>query len=455
MNPVGAATAGRDTIAAIATPPGRGAIGVVRISGPLSATIAEAVIGRLPVPRHAQYAAFLDGGGRAIDRGLAIFFPAPRSFTGEDMLELQGHAGPVVMDLLLARAVELGARPARPGEFSERAFLNGKLDLAQAEAIADLINSASAQAARSAVASLQGEFSARVRRLEEAVNGLRVEIEASIDFTDEELGEEQRAEHRHRLVQARDELDAILALARQGALLNDGLRVVIAGRPNAGKSCLLNRLARRDRAIVSPTAGTTRDTVEVDIVLDGVPVHLTDTAGLRAAADDIEREGMRRTRAAANTADQILLLVPCGESLSTEDIDLIEGRGQGAALTIVRNKIDLLGAPAALLDGPYGIEVAISAKEGTGLDLLEAHMRSLAGVEESAEGGFTARRRHIEALQQVRAGLEEAAAQAAAGAVELAAELLRRARQDLDGITGRYTTEDLLGDIFRNFCVGK
>jgi tRNA modification GTPase len=445
---------GGDTIAAAATAPGRGAIGIIRISGPEAAAIGRAIGGRELTPRHAHHAPFIDATGRIIDRGLVIFFPAPGSFTGEDVVELQGHGGRWVMDLLLGRVLELGARPARPGEFSERAFRNGRIDLAQAEAIADLIDAGTATAARSAAAALQGEFSARVTALAAAIDRLRAECEAAIDFADDDLPPDLCEDHRHRALLLTEAADRLLNGARHGALLRDGLRVVIAGRSNAGKSSLLNHLVGRERAIVSPIAGTTRDTVEVEADIGGVPVHLTDTAGLRDAGEEIEREGMRRARTAVAAADEVLLVVPDGEPLGDEDLSLIGELKGDTRCIIVRNKIDLTGTPAGVAAGAHGTEVCISATEGLGTDLLRAELLRAAGVATEATGGeFAARRRHLEALRLVRACVAEAGLEA--GTAELMAEWLRQARSHLDTITGATTTEDLLAEIFAGFCIGK
>lgn len=443
------------TIAAIATASGPGAIGVVRISGTQAARIAARILGQLPPPRFARFCPFRDAAGATIDQGVALYFPAPASFTGEDVVELHAHGGPVVVDLLLRQALMLGARLALPGEFSERAFLNGKMDLTQAEAIADLIASGSEQAARAAIASLQGEFSRRVVEIGAAVDRLRVEIEASLDFPEEEavppppfLLADLRA--------AIAAIGAALQDARRGALLSDGIHVVIAGRPNAGKSSLFNYMARCDRAIVSATAGTTRDTLDVDIQLDGLPVHLTDTAGLRESEEEIEREGVRRAQAALRLAHHVLLLVPCNEAYDEQDLRLLAQLPACATSTAVRTKIDLCNIAPRIDDGPCGREVWVSVRANLGIHDLELEIQKAAGYEDRAEGAFSARRRHIEALGEARAALSEAhIALDSRATPELAAEHLRLARRALSLITGEYTTEDLLGEIFRSFCIGK
>ncbi len=382
-----------------------------------------------------------------------MYFPAPASFTGEDVVELHAHGGPVVLDLLLRQALTLGARLARPGEFSERAFLNGKMDLAQAEAIADLIASGSEQAARAAIASLQGEFSRRVVQIEAAVDRLRVEIEASLDFPEEEAVPSPLLTDLSAAIAA---IGAALQDARHGALLSDGIHVVIAGRPNAGKSSLFNHMARCDRAIVTATAGTTRDTLDVDIQLGGLPVHLTDTAGLRESEEEIEREGVRRAQAALRLAHHVLLLVPCNEVYDEQDLRLPAQLPAGVTSTAVRTKIDLCNIAPRIREGPCGPEVWVSVRENLGIHDLELEIQKAAGYEGRAEGAFSARRRHIEALGEARAALREAhTALDRRATPELAAEHLRLARRALGLITGEYTTEDLLGEIFRSFCIGK
>ncbi len=445
-----------ETIAAVATPAGRGAMGVVRISGPAVRDIAEAILGALPKPRYAALNRFLDGDGEPIDQGLALFFPAPHSFTGEDVLELHAHGGPVVLDQLLARAIALGARQAQAGEFSERAFLNGKLDLAQAEGIADLIAADSAHAARCALRSLQGEFSNKIIYLCKSITSLRVELEAGLDFPDEELPATARTRQRERLEDARHDLDQLLAEAQQGRRLREGIVAVIAGRPNVGKSTLLNRLARRERAIVSHIPGTTRDLLHEDILIDGLAIHITDTAGLRASPDEIEQEGIRRAHEAAAQADLLLVVVDRDTPIDTEEQAAIAAIPDGCRVLIVRNKIDLTGERPSVAGKAERPEVYLSAQTGEGLDLLQAQIKTAAGYTNSEEGGFSARRRHLEALHRARSALQNAYEQMIANAPdELVAEELRLAHRALSEITGEFSSEDLLGAIFSTFCIGK
>ena len=445
-----------DTIAAVATPPGRGGIGVVRVSGPLSAAIAEAVCGALPAPRQAALRRFRAGDGAVIDKGIALYFPAPHSFTGEDVLELQGHGGPVVMDLLLARILELGARSARPGEFSERAFLNDKLDLAQAEAIADLIASTTAAAARAALRSLQGEFSRRVRELVEGLIELRMYVEAAIDFPEEEIDFLADGVIAARLGEWRERLSALQAAAGQGRLLRDGMIVVIAGRPNAGKSSLLNHLAGREAAIVTAIPGTTRDVLREHISIDGMPLHVIDTAGLRDSDDPVEREGIRRAWAEIAAADRILMVVDDRLGWTPDEKVLRERLPIDTPVTVLYNKIDLSGRTPTVRDGEWGAEILLSAKTEAGLDLLREHLKTCMGYHGGEEGIFMARRRHLEALERATAALDRAAYQLEViRAGELVAEELREAQSALAEITGEFTSEDLLSRIFSSFCIGK
>jgi tRNA modification GTPase len=445
-----------DTIAAVATPPGRGGIGVVRVSGPLSAAIAEAVCGALPVPRQAAFCRFRAGDGAVIDEGITLYFPAPHSFTGEDVLELQGHGGPVVMDLLLARVCKLGARPARPGEFSERAFLNDKLDLAQAEAIADLIASDTAAAARAALRSLQGEFSRRVHGLVEGLIELRMYVEAAIDFPEEEIDFLTDGVIAVRLSALREGLTALQAAAGQGRLLRDGMTVVIAGRPNAGKSSLLNHLAGREAAIVTAIPGTTRDVLREHISIDGMPLHVIDTAGLRDSDDPVEREGIRRAWAEIESADRILMVVDDRLGLTAEDRVLRERLPPGMPVTVLYNKIDLSGRTPVIGEGEWGTEILLSARTEEGLDLLRNHLKACMGYHSGEEGGFMARRRHLDALERAAIALERATYQLEViRAGELVAEELREAQNALAEITGEFASEDLLSRIFSSFCIGK
>ncbi len=445
-----------DTIAAVATPPGRGGVGIVRISGPAASTIAEQLLGRCPSPRYAEYLPFRDRQGAVIDNGIALFFKAPHSFTGEDVLELQGHGGPVVMDMLLEAVLVSGARLATPGEFSQRAYLNDKVDLAQAEAIADLIDSTSQQAARSALRSLQGEFSARVHALTEALIELRMFVESAIDFSDEEVDFLGSGEVAARLQTLQEQCMALRASAQQGCLLREGMTVVLVGRPNAGKSSLLNAIAGRDSAIVTEVPGTTRDVLREQIHLDGMPLHIIDTAGLRESADPIEQEGIRRAWGEIAKADRILLLVDDREGVGGEEQKILSQLPVSLPVTVVHNKIDLTGAMPQVVAAPERTRIYLSAKLGTGIDLLREHLQSAMGFQNGGEGVFLARRRHLEALERVNihisAGSEHLLRD---GAGELLAEELRLAQQACGEITGEFAADDLLGRIFASFCIGK
>ncbi|MGN2624788.1 tRNA uridine-5-carboxymethylaminomethyl(34) synthesis GTPase MnmE [Stutzerimonas balearica] len=451
----------RETIAAVATAPGRGGVGIVRVSGPRAKPIAITLTGKEPIARHAHYGPFHDDVGEVIDEGIMLFFPGPHSFTGEDVLELQGHGGPVVLDMLLQRCLELGARPARPGEFSERAFLNDKLDLAQAEAIADLIEASSAQAARNAVRSLQGEFSRRVHQLVEQLIALRIYVEAAIDFPEEEIDFLADGHVLTELQELQRSLAQVLREAGQGALLRDGMTVVIAGRPNAGKSSLLNALAGREAAIVTDIAGTTRDVLREHIVIDGMPLHVIDTAGLRETDDQVERIGVQRALGAIEQADRILLVVDASApeaadpaSLWPEFLDCQPPQGK---VTVIRNKIDLTGESALLRLADDGqATVAMSVREGEGLELLREHLKACMGFDQTAESSFSARRRHLQALHLADEHLRHGGEQlVGAGAGELLAEDLRLAQQALGEVTGAFSSDDLLGRIFSSFCIGK
>lgn len=450
-------TANTDTIAAQATPAGRGGVGIIRISGPLAGNIARSILGHIPGARQAHYLAFKSAGGEALDMGLALYFTAPDSFTGEDVLELQGHGGPVVMDMLLQRVLELGARTARPGEFSERAFLNDKLDLAQAEAIADLIDSASSQAARLALRSLQGVFSQRIHELVAELTQLRVYVESAIDFPQEEIDFLADGEVQTRLAAIEQKLNHTLQAAQQGQLLREGMTVVIAGRPNAGKSTLLNALAGRDSAIVTEIAGTTRDILREHIQLDGLPLHIIDTAGLRDSTDVVEQEGVRRAWQEIRRADLILFLQDASSTDEEEQHSLYRQLSAiHVPLSVVRNKIDLVKqAPSIAQSGEHTV-IQLSAQSGAGMGLLREHLKSCVGYQAGTEGEFMARRRHVQALLQAQQHLATGAAQLqdyAAG--ELLAEELRQAQHELGRITGEVSADDLLGEIFSSFCIGK
>ncbi len=444
-----------DTIVALATPPGRGGIGVVRVSGGGVPGMLRRLFGDPPPPRRARLVHLNEEDGTPIDHGILLWFPAPRSFTGEDVLEFQGHGGPVVMELVIRRFMALGARLAEPGEFSRRAFLNDRLDLAQAEAIADLIQAGSAQAARAALRSLEGEFSSAVHALSEQLTQLRMYVEAAIDFPEEEidfLSDEALTLRIDALAGAFADLSA---RAEQGRLLADGITVVIAGRPNAGKSSLLNALAGADTAIVTDIPGTTRDVLRETVVIDGLVVHLTDTAGLRAEADTVEAEGIRRARASLAGADHALLLVDAAADEPRESLvaELMAELPAGIEHTIVVNKIDLTGeAPGPHCDATLNI----SARSGAGLDALRGHLRRVAGATDLGEGALSARRRHLEALAEARRHFDEGRRQLEEfRAGELMAEELRQAQMALGTITGEVTSDDLLGRIFSSFCIGK
>ena len=451
----------KDTIVAQATPIGRGGVGILRVSGPLASKVAEAVLGRTLTPRMANYLPFKDSNGETLDQGIALFFKAPNSFTGEDVLELQGHGGQVILDILLKRILEVeGVRIARAGEFSEQAFLNDKLDLAQAEAIADLIDATSEQAARSALKSLQGEFSNKINQLVDSVIYLRTYVEAAIDFPDEEidfLADGKIEGHLNDIIQ---QLNGVRQEAKQGAILREGMKVVIAGRPNAGKSSLLNALAGREAAIVTDIAGTTRDVLREHIHIDGMPLHIIDTAGLREASDEVERIGIARAWEEIAQADQVLLMIDSTEQkvddFKAEWAEFLAKLPPNMPVTVIRNKVDLSGEAEGLEQLENFTLIRLSAQTKVGVDLLREHLKKSMGYQSSTEGGFLARRRHLQAL-------EEAAEHLARGHVqltqffagELLAEELRMVQNALSEITGQFTSDDLLGNIFSSFCIGK
>lgn len=450
-----------DTIAAVATAPGRGGIGIVRLSGPAARQIGEHTAARELQPRQAHFSQFLDFDNDVVDSGIALYFPAPNSFTGEDVVELQGHGGPVVMDLLLQACLARGARQARPGEFSERAFLNGKLDLAQAEAIADLINSSTEQAARNAGHSLQGAFSRKIHDLVEAVTRLRVYVEAAIDFPEEEIDFLADGHVTEQLQDLSRQLQAVLAQARQGSLLQEGMKLVIAGRPNAGKSSLLNALSGQDSAIVTPIEGTTRDVLREHIQIDGMPLHIVDTAGLRESGDEVEREGIRRAWRELASADRVLLVVDAStDATSTPPATLSQGEefqlNPATPITIIHNKCDLVAQPPQLTNSGGNTVIRLSATTGEGLELLRQHLKDAMGYRDEAGSTFSARRRHLLALQRAGQHLDEGLTQLReTGAGELLAEDLRYCQNTLGEITGVVTSDELLGEIFSSFCIGK
>lgn len=450
-----------DTIVAQATPPGRGGVGILRISGPQARDVAQAVLGKRPEPRYAHYLPFRDENGAPLDQGIALWFPGPHSFTGEDVLELQGHGGPVILDLLLKRILTLPRmRIARPGEFSERAFLNDKLNLTQAEAIADLIDASSEQAARSALHSLQGVFSSRVNQLVEALTHLRIYVEAAIDFPDEEIDFLSDGNIVSQLNGVITDLNNVRASARQGSLLREGMKVVIAGRPNAGKSSLLNALAGREAAIVTDIAGTTRDILREHIHIDGMPLHIIDTAGLRNARDEVERIGIARAWQEIEQADRVLFMVDgtTTDAINPTDIwpEFIARLPATLPITVVRNKADMTGEMLGITEVNGYLLIRLSARTGDGVDLLRDHLKHSMGFETHMEGGFLARRRHLQALEQAATHLDQGKAQLLnARAGELLAEELRLAQQRLSEITGEFTSDDLLGRIFSSFCIGK
>ncbi|OAI13136.1 tRNA modification GTPase [Methylomonas lenta] len=441
-----------DTIAAIATPPGNGGVGIIRISGPAVQSIANQISRKPLKPRYAHYCHFHDIDERVIDSGLLLYFPGPASFTGEDTLELQGHGGSVVLDMLLRRVLSLGARLANPGEFSQRAFLNNKIDLAQAEAIADLITSGTEQAVRSAQQSMQGLFSEQINELIDELIELRVYIEAAIDFVDEEIDFLSDGMVANKIEQLGAKLQKIHATAQQGRLLHDGITVVLAGKPNAGKSSLLNALAGHEAAIVTDIAGTTRDVLRERIQIDGMPLHIIDTAGLHDSENIVEQEGIRRAQLEIEKADKVLLLM---DSTDSENSTLLDRLPANIDVTRVFNKIDLSGHPAQIIDRVHQVEIYLSAKTGAGLDLLKQHLKASVGFGETTDNIFIARRRHLQALTQAQESVENAGYQLSNLAPELVAEDLRQAQTSLSEITGEFTSDDLLGEIFGSFCIGK
>ncbi len=440
-----------DLIAAIATPYGHGGVGIVRVSGADVTRVALRLLGHLPKPRHAEYLTFRDAEGEPVDDGIALYFPAPHSFTGESILELQGHGGPVVLDQILMATVACGARLARPGEFTERAFLNGRIDLAQAEAIADLIDSSSAVACRAARQSLQGVFSRRVDALVSGLTGLRVQIESHLDFSDEDLLLDNSERLNGEIAKLLVETDRLIDDATQGAILRDGATVVLSGPPNAGKSSLLNRLAKRESAIVTDIPGTTRDVLKEQILIDGMPLHIIDTAGLRASDDPVELAGIERARAQISEADCILFIIDASSDYGSwqhEFSQLPKSR-----LSLVRNKMDLIASDSQAAPLDMGVpELSISVKTGAGIPELCQGIKAAAGYREASAGQFTARQRHMDALNRARTSIEAATR---VSELEIMAEEMRQAQITLGEITGTVTSDDLLGEIFSSFCIGK
>ncbi|HMM54085.1 MAG TPA: tRNA uridine-5-carboxymethylaminomethyl(34) synthesis GTPase MnmE [Candidatus Desulfobacillus sp.] len=443
-----------ERIAAIATPPGRGGIGIVRLSGPDLQQFGRHLTERTLEPRIATRCRFLDGTGMAIDEGIALFFPAPRSYTGEDVLELQGHGGPVVMQMLLQRCQELGARLAAPGEFTLRAYLNGKLDLAQAEAVADLIEASTAAAARSATRSLSGEFSRAIHDIADRLVALRVRIEASLDFPEEDAGFlEEGGELSCRLAELAERLERMLRGAQRGSILRTGLRVVLVGQPNVGKSSLLNRLAGEERAIVSAVPGTTRDALRETIAIDGIPLQIIDTAGLREAGDEVEQLGIARSWQEIAQADVVLHLLDARQGMAEDDSMILAKLPHGIERLVVMNKCDLTGHDAGKIATDGKTTLWLSALTGAGIPLLEQELLRVAGGQADSEDVFLARNRHLAAIEAASSRVLTAASRP--DRLELCAEELRLAQRALSSITGEFTSDDLLGEIFSGFCIGK
>jgi tRNA modification GTPase len=448
-----AGPSGSDVIAAIGTAPGRGGIGIVRVSGKHLGQLASRLLGAVPAPRLAARAIFRGAAGEPIDDGIVLFFPAPASYTGEDVLELQGHGGPVVLQMILKRCLELGARLAEPGEFTRRAFLNDKLDLAQAEGVADLIDAATEAAARCALRSLRGEFSEVIGNLAKRLVELRTLVEATLDFPEEEIERVDREDAHGRLRDLQEDVRRALARGRQGSVLRSGLQVVLAGQPNVGKSSLLNRLAGEDLAIVTEIPGTTRDAVRQTIQIEGVPVNIIDTAGLRDTADKVEAIGIARTWEAIERADAMLLVVDAREGVAAADVAIVERLPGKLKPVIVFNKIDLSGDAPRAEEDEQGWRIHVSARTGEGLDALRRALLALAGWQAGGEDVFMARERHLVSLERVARALERAGQAMPQG--ELFAEELRLAQRELGSITGEFSADDLLGQIFARFCVGK
>ena len=444
----------KDTIAAIATAPGQGGVGIVRVSGKKAAEISEQLIGKKLTPRYAHYSPFLDENNETIDKGIALYFKQPNSFTGEDVLELQGHGGPIILDILLKRVLSLGARPAKAGEFSERAFLNDKIDLTQAEAIADLIAAESHEAARAAVHSLNGEFSEEINKLVEQLTQLRIHVEAALDFPEEEIDFLADKVIENKLKEVTEKLQQVKASAKQGRLLKEGMTVLIAGKPNAGKSSLLNQLAGQDTAIVTDIPGTTRDILREHIQIDGLPLHIIDTAGLRESEDVVEQEGIRRAMQEIEKADRLLYVMD-GDS-KEEEKKIISSFSNDLGISFVHNKIDQNNGVAEVKElEDNATDIFLSAKTGEGIELLKQHLKKCMGYENRVEGKYMARRRHMEAIAAAEKNLELAELNLKHKQGELVAEELSQAQNQLASITGEFSSDDLLGRIFSDFCIGK
>lgn len=447
-----------DIIAAIATPPGRGGIGVIRISGKNLTKLAETMLGKLPKPRYAHFSQFLDANGQVIDQGITLYFPAPNSYTGEDVLELQGHGGPAVMNLLLNQCLSVGARLAQPGEFTLRAYLNNKIDLIQAESVADIIEASTSEAARCAIQSLQGHFSAKIEELVNLLITLRMLIEATLDFPEDEIDNLQALKIKDRLNHIHTQLEQIFLSARQGNLLQEGITIVLAGAPNVGKSSLLNQLVEDDIAIVTEIPGTTRDTIQRTITIEGIPIHIIDTAGLRETNDVVEQKGIERTHAAIKNANMIIWLVDSSQHQPNIQDQILDYIPTNKPQLTVFNKIDLLNESPRIEDEKNSIKIHLSAKTGTGIELLRKKILEIAGWQfnPAGEGLFMARQRHLEALTQARTHLENAQRFTENEyQLELLAEELRLSQFTLSSITGQFTADDLLGEIFSHFCIGK
>ncbi|HNV88183.1 MAG TPA: tRNA uridine-5-carboxymethylaminomethyl(34) synthesis GTPase MnmE [Methylotenera sp.] len=442
-----------DTIAAIATASGAGGIGVVRVSGPLSHAIANQILEQCPAPRHAAYLPFYDVNHQLIDRGIAIYYQNPHSYTGEDVLELQAHGGTALMQILLARCIELGARQAEPGEFTRRAYLNDKIDLAQAEAVADVINASTAEAARSAVRSLSGEFSNSINQLLAKLVNLRMYVEACLDFPEEEIDFISQGKVTEKLEAITSELESVFSKAKQGSLLREGMHIVLVGQPNVGKSSLMNQLSGEEVAIVTPIAGTTRDAIKSSIQINGLPLHIIDTAGLRDTNDEVEKIGIARTYRALENAQVALLLVDAAHGIDDAEKSILTRLPQEISKIWVHNKIDTANETAKIVEKAGETHIFLSAKMGSGVDLLKRHLLNIAGYQQNAEGVFMARARHLEALKQVDAHLQLAYNNISQA--EIIAEELRLAQEALSSVTGEFTPDDLLGEIFSKFCIGK